>query len=103
MVRCRSLVDTELGRRDDLLRDGRVGRGALDTKLGRRGTTFSATGESVVAPSAYTNLTVAAAKSRERWKIFSFIVPAHGQGEGATVESGEGLRGVRHGGRGEMA
>ena len=26
-------------------------------------------------------------KCREKWRIFSFIVPAHGQGEGATISS----------------
>jgi len=51
------------------------------------GTTFSALGESIVAPSTYTSLAVVAAKSRERWRIFSFIVPAHRQGEGATISS----------------
>ena len=51
------------------------------------GTTFSALGESIVAPSTYTSLAVVAAKSRERWRIFSFIVSAHGQGEGATISS----------------
>eukprot|EP00964_Phaeocystis_antarctica_P094701 scaffold61349_cov62-Phaeocystis_antarctica.AAC.5 len=43
------------------------------------GTTAFAPGESVAASSKYTSLAAVAAKSREKWRIFSFIVPAHGQ------------------------